>query len=296
MPILRSLNHVIRTHPALGRMAIRAIPDMRWTLNVRGVGPMTISLRRNRSYWLRDPLTHEAFMLGAMQRLIHPGDVVFDVGANIGLYVRFMVQRFGAGKVIAFEPMSQNLAFLNRNIRLGHCQDTVHVVAKALADYDGIDSFQIDDMSSASGTLDIVAKGEASQGRRQYGFAPVTETVNVARLDSLIESTELPVPRVVKVDVVGAECRLLHGAAQTLKRQGPDLAIELHGPEASRAVIRFLLDAGYHIFGFLQTSRGRAYKEIVATDIAEITNPYSLHHCVASRDRERLQIPFSLQL
>ena len=101
MEILKSVHHAVRTHPTLGRMALYAIPDIRWSVNVRGIGLMSIRLRRNRSYWLRDPLYNESFMLGAMQRLIRPNDIVFDVGANLGLYVRFMVQRFGAGKVIA---------------------------------------------------------------------------------------------------------------------------------------------------------------------------------------------------
>jgi FkbM family methyltransferase len=242
--ILKSLHHAIRVHPTLGRMALYAIPDIRWSVNVRGIGSMSINLRRNRSYWLRDPLYHESFMLGAMQRLIRPDDIVFDVGANIGLYVRFMVQQFGAGRVIAFEPMSQNQALLNQNIPLGNCQDRVQIVATALADYDGMDEFQTDDISSASGTLNVITQGGPSQARRQYGLPPITETVTVARLDTMVEDGTLPIPNVIKVDVEGAEERLLRGAVRTLEKHGPRLAIELHGSEESRAVVRFLLHIG----------------------------------------------------
>ena len=127
----------------------------------------------------RDTGTNLGFMLGALRRLIDPGAVVFDVGANIGMYVRFMLCRFNAGRVVAFEPMRENLPLLQRNIHRGGCADRVQVMNVALADYDGSDAFQIDDMSSASGTLDVVAQGAAAQGRRQYGLPPKVETVQM---------------------------------------------------------------------------------------------------------------------
>src|SRR5690242_6897335 len=123
--LLETVHHVIRTNKVLGRLALAAIPDIPWSVNVREVGPMRIRLRRNRSYWLRDPTIHEAFMINAMRRLIHPGDVVFDVGANIGLFVRFSIHQLDAKKVYAFEPATQNQLLLYQNIQLGNCEDRV---------------------------------------------------------------------------------------------------------------------------------------------------------------------------
>ena len=124
-------------------------------------------------------------MLSALEALVKPGDVVLDAGANIGLYSRFLVQRFSAGQVIAIEPMEQNWGYLYRNIRLGNCQDRIVVVRVALSDYDGEAEFQTDDMSSASGTLSIITGGGPCQGRRQYGLPSLQENVRVARLELL---------------------------------------------------------------------------------------------------------------
>jgi FkbM family methyltransferase len=256
---------------------------------------MTINLRRNRSYWLRDPLQHEAFMLGALRRLIRPGDTVYDAGANIGLYVRFMAQEFAAGRVIAFEPMSLNQAYLKQNIRLGRCEDRVQIVMAALADYDGSAAFQVDDLSSASGTLDEVAGGEACQGRRQYGLPPLTEPVTVARLDTLLEQGAVPPPDLIKIDVEGAEVRLLRGATHTLKRYAPKLVIELHGCDAACGVVQTLLDLDYAVFGYMADgATSPVYKEITTAEISAIVDQYSLHHCVAARDRKLLKAPVSL--
>src|SRR5947209_1304251 len=120
-----------------GRWALKALPDFPLTIDIPPIGPFRIRVRRNRSFWLRDPLTHETFPLAALQALMRPGYVVYDVGANIGLYTRFLANSFRAAKVVAFEPMTENLAQLRTNIDLGDITDRVMVVPYALADSDG---------------------------------------------------------------------------------------------------------------------------------------------------------------
>ena len=53
MRIFDSLHAAIRTHATFGRIALYAIPSVGWSVNIRSIGPMSINLRRNRSYWLR---------------------------------------------------------------------------------------------------------------------------------------------------------------------------------------------------------------------------------------------------
>ena len=67
---------------------------------------MRIRLRRNRSFWLRDIYSLEWYPVAALQALVRPGDMVWDIGANIGLYSRLLANKFDAGNVVAFEPMS----------------------------------------------------------------------------------------------------------------------------------------------------------------------------------------------
>jgi FkbM family methyltransferase len=289
MMVLGKLHHAIRTHPALGRMALRAIPNVHWNIKVREIGPMNINVRRHRSYWLRDAVESEKFILGAMRRFVRPGDVVFDAGANIGLHVRFSVQVFRAGKVVAFEPARQNIILLSKNIGLGSCGNYVQVVPVALADFDGEDEFQIDDVSSASGSLNTVTQGEPCQARKQYGLAPLTETVKVARVDTLVRHGDVPAPGVIKIDVEGGEARLLQGATETLIEHAPNLIIELHGAEVARKVVQLLLEVGYHVFGYLDVGGRSRYQEIDAADIGSITGPYSLQRCIAGRNRGELE-------
>jgi hypothetical protein len=114
-------------------------------------------------------------MLGALQHLSNQATLYLMPEQTLWLYCRFLTQRFDAARVIAFEPMEQNQSLLRRNVSLGNCQHRVDVLRVALADYDGYDQFQTDGMSSASGTLNVVAAGAACQGRRQYGLPPLTD-------------------------------------------------------------------------------------------------------------------------
>ena len=125
--------------------------------------------------------------------------------------------------------------------------------------------------------------------KKALWVAPLTETVTVARVDTIVDRGDVPIPTLIKVDVEGAEARLLRGAAGTLVKYAPNLVIELHGPEVARDVVKFLLEIGYHIFGYLDLNGNQSYKEIKAADIGAITGPHSLHRCVAGRNRELIE-------
>src|SRR5215212_4080112 len=112
----------VRKQPLLRKAAHRAvrfIPDSRLTVKVPDLGRLRIRLRRHRWFLWSNFAESDALTLGMFNRLIRPGDVVYDIGANIGLYTRVMVQWFEAGRVIAFEPMRENIELLQANIALG---------------------------------------------------------------------------------------------------------------------------------------------------------------------------------
>src|SRR5947209_7591818 len=123
--VIRSLAYRLRTRPRLGRWALAMVPDWPWTVQIAGIGPLRIHLRRNRSFWLRDPLESESFPFAMLRGLVHPGDVVYDAGANLGLYCRYLVSALGAGRVVAFEPVAANREVLAQNLALGGIADRV---------------------------------------------------------------------------------------------------------------------------------------------------------------------------
>src|SRR5262249_33960355 len=89
----------------------------------------------------------------ALRAAVEPGDVVFDVGANIGFFSTLLSQLVGpSGRVLAFEPEPENLALLRANLAAngGHNVTVVPCAAGAGA---GLAGFSLDEATGATGTL-----------------------------------------------------------------------------------------------------------------------------------------------
>jgi FkbM family methyltransferase len=226
-----------------------------------------------------------------LQRIIRKGDVVYDIGANIGLYSRFIVQRFHASHVYAFEPIPGNRSMLAENLKIGNCTDRVTILPCAIGDEDGTAAFQVDDVSSGTGALDSITEGKASWSRRQYGLPPLVVHVTTSRLDTLLKTQSLPKPDVVKIDIEGAEALALEGARQTLVSHSPHLAIEIHGPEVGQKVLRVLWSLGYYCFGWFDPHGANVYKKLTPDDLKHITTKYSLPYLAASTNEADLTEP-----
>jgi FkbM family methyltransferase len=285
---IRWLGYRLRTHPRLGRWALRLIPDLPWTVRIAGIGPFRIHLRRNRSWWLRDPMESESFPFAMLRHLVRPGDVVYDVGANLGLYARYLVRNLGAGRVVAFEPAAENRALLTRNLLLGGVDGQVMVLPVAIDEADGTAEFQVDDMQSASGTLSKVTGGGPCLGRHNLGLGPLAEQVVCRSLDSLVDEG-LPRPDVIKVDVEGAEALLLRGAQRLLRETGPRLLIELHGAHLAREVLPILCDLGYTCAAKVSSRiHAGGFGQVDPSVLPRVEGPYDIHFVVAVRDPAEL--------
>lgn len=130
---------------------------------------------------------------------IVPGDLVLDIGANIGLYTLPMSRAVGeTGAVIAFEPDPDNVRFLRQNVQANGCNN-VHIVNCALGNLDEErDLFQNED------------------NRGYLSFADLSGTdasvkVPVRRGDQILEELGVETPAVAKIDVEGAEPLVLEG-------------------------------------------------------------------------------------
>jgi FkbM family methyltransferase len=285
LPLIRQASLRLREHPTLGRLALRAVPDLKWTVDIDGLGAFKIRLRRNRSFWLREPLESESFPFAMLRRMVRPGDVVYDAGANIGLYARFLIQGLGAGHVVSFEPMPDNRALFEENVALAGIGDRVTLLAMALADEDGVAEFQVDDVQSASGTLDKVTGGEPCVGRKNLGLGPRTTPVLCRRLDTLLDEGALPVPQVIKIDVEGAEALLLRGAERLLREHSPKLLVELHGIPEIRDVLGLLDAMGYACAGKVYPHlHPSGYGRVDPSMSPRLQGQYDIHFIVAAKD------------
>lgn len=142
-------------------------------------------------------------LLTAIRRLVHPGDTVLDVGANIGLLSREFARLAGhAGRVAAFEPDPAAFDCLKFNTRAFRTVQPVHA---AVSDSNGVCKLFLHPTSGMSNSL--VHNWENSE----------TIDVTSTTVDSwLAEHPEFQKPDLVKIDVEGAEQMVLEGMIATL--------------------------------------------------------------------------------
>jgi FkbM family methyltransferase len=141
-----------------------------------------------------------------------PGDVLFDIGANIGLYSIYAASR--AVRVMAFEPESQNYALINQNIFLNGYGDRIACIAVALSDREGVDYIYLSRFRAGESLHNF----GAALDWQQRPFTPSFQQGSLSfSLDKFLELQPEPFPTHIKIDVDGIEARVIRGAARTLR-------------------------------------------------------------------------------
>jgi len=195
-----------------------------------------------RGLYLSTPaLTRLSFSLGpyqrdvfeVMRRHVRAGMTVYDVGAHMGYFALVLARLVGPdGRVCAFEPDPRNLEALRINLTTNGIAN-VNVAAAAVTDESAEVSFATFPFSSISHIADSRTPADARR-----------ITVKAITLDSFVYADGNPPPSFMKIDVEGAESRVLSGASRVLRASAPVVVAEVwksHWPE----VRKLMLSHGY---------------------------------------------------
>ncbi len=172
-----------------------------------------------------------------------PGDVLVDIGANVGMYT-IWAAKTRAARVFAFEPESQNYALLNRNIQANRLSDLVVAYACALSDETRFGELHLSD-ATVGGSCHSFE--DAVDFHLKPAAFPFKQGSFSTTLDRVIADGVVPVPHHIKLDVDGLEHKVLAGAAATL--ENPDVQsvlveVNTHLPE-HQAIIERMADLGF---------------------------------------------------
>jgi FkbM family methyltransferase len=175
---------------------------------------------------------------------VRPGDVFYDVGANVGLFALVAAHRAGPkGRVIAFEPHVATVEALLQNISLNVLGERIDVVSSALHSVSGHRPFLYRSLAAASGLSQV----DATSDPHGQDVAPVARELKaVAAADDLIAGATIPPADVVKIDVDGNEGAVLAGMRGLLT--GPhrprSLQVEVN-PQGRDELLESMSSAGY---------------------------------------------------
>ena len=186
--------------------------------------------------------THdERYIVTKLREIIKPGDICWDIGANIGFYTCLLAAQVGDnGRVVAFEPASRTYGYLKENVSLNQFTN-VTVVNKGLSDRQEQRHLYYAEAGLAEGTASLkYADGRAA-----------SERVTLDTIDTLFR--ELSAPNFVKIDVEGYQLEVLKGGEYYLKTHAPLLIAELKdvgetNREAFKEIEDYLTDLGYQLY------------------------------------------------
>ncbi|MGB0036224.1 MAG: FkbM family methyltransferase [Candidatus Acidiferrales bacterium] len=183
---------------------------------------------------------HELHLLERLIAEMRPGHVVYDIGANVGLYAVLLAKAVGEqGRVIAFEPDSESYQHLQENLKLNGLTN-VRTLRKALGE-----------QTSKSMLYRGEGNADSSLVRSATGKDLGHELVDVVRGDEFVKTENLPPPRLVKIDVEGYEYAVLRGLQRTLAHPACELlCCEIHPqllpPDVTpQTIMDFVQSIGY---------------------------------------------------
>lgn len=184
-----------------------------------------------------------------LKKYLKNDDVVFDIGANVGLFTLICSEFVGnSGTIHAFEPSPQTFNWLEQNVNSNKLKNVI-LNQLAVSDKDGTIGFHLSEEGyDAFNSIVKPSKGS------NY----ISQTVNCLTLDSYVEKHQLQGKiQIIKIDVEGFEISLLSGASRILSAENaPDLVVEFTESNAENAgftcaqLYAKIVGFGYELFHY----------------------------------------------
>jgi FkbM family methyltransferase len=150
----------------------------------------------------------EPYEEDVLLKLLKPGCVFYDVGANIGYYAIVAARIVGdAGKVYAFEPFTSTANTIRSNIKLNNLKNIVCINLAEISERNAISLTAASDSKATS---------------------PSGDMVDVVALDHFLQTPGVRPPDVIMIDVEGAEIDVFKGLKETLATHRPAIICEVH--------------------------------------------------------------------
>ena len=232
-PLLKELVSLSKEFPFFGYVEVE----------VMGTPPFLMFSNNDdfvaRHYFWSGKDAYEGTSLALWAKLAQTSPIVLDVGSYTGVYSLAAACANPKCKVFAFEPLDRNYSrlLLNRAVNnLGNIQ----TVGKAVSDRDG--SLELNVYSG-----DAVLVSGSSLVEKENAKAVEKKIVGTVRLDNFLGDKLARVGQ-MKIDAEGAEHLVLAGAREVIKRDMPDLFVELLTSADLQSLATFFDGLGYTYF------------------------------------------------
>ncbi|HVJ34544.1 MAG TPA: FkbM family methyltransferase [Terriglobia bacterium] len=196
-------------------------------------------LRRSSEALLKEPGTN-----AWIRNKVRPGEVFYDIGANIGVYTLMAGKQVGrTGRVYAFEPHAANFAQLLRNVKRNDLQGIVLPCCIALHNKSELVNFNYMDLGVARGHSQV---NQLTDYMGEQFEAELAEPKVSFSLDDLISQHGLLAPDHIKIDVDGNEIPILNGMLGVLTGEKSPKTIQVETNKTqNQELVPFMEKIGY---------------------------------------------------
>lgn len=202
--------------------------------------PIIVSPDARLGFWRRNVEQIDPTLLAVAEEFVTTGNVVWDIGANVGIFAMAAAARAGTlGFVLAVDGDTWLVDLLRRSCRLESSPRAPIEVLPAAVDGElGVATFNIANRGRAANFLQGAGSTQTGGSRQQQRVVSIT-------LDWLLQHFRKP--NVLKIDVEGAELRALAGARTMLAEVRPILVCEVSSGNA-RQVTDLLSSHRYSLY------------------------------------------------
>ena len=241
---LKETAFLLVQEPPVERLTRQIGPQMSLVKNEAGLDLIQVP---QGNYWVVHGDTILPFLVAEQQydiyepagHEVHPGDIVLDCGANIGVF-SLKALSHGAGLVIAIEPAPNTLEALRRNLDDGIRSGRVIVIPKGVWDHDDQLELSVNDVNQSSNSVVLPSSGNAKV------------RVPLTTIDAIVAELNLPRVDFIKMDIEGAEKHAITGAKSTIQRFHPRMSLSSeHLPDDHTAIPALVksIDPNYRVTG-----------------------------------------------
>jgi len=207
---------------------------------------------------------YEEFETNIVKKEITSGDVVIDIGANIGYYTLIFAKLVGnGGKVFAFEPDPTNFELLKKNVEINGFKNVI-LEQKALSNNPGKMMLSLNKENTAGHHLNF-----------KNDFVSNSVEVDVLSLDEYFSNDNTTI-NFIKMDVEGAESNVIRGMTNILKNSKSLKMIVEYNPIAINQIgldpenyLNLLIENGFLLYDIDEKT-----KTLEKTDSKELLKKY----------------------
>lgn len=198
--------------------------------------------------------TYERETQDAIDALVEPGSVCYDLGASIGYLSLLMARK--AREVFAFEPAPHAVEEIRRHAEANAFRN-ITVVCSPVSDCERDVEFSLTDVAFGS----CITSGDTPWRKLK---------LRTTTLDAFVSSH--PFPDFIKIDVEGEEGRVLKGARSILREKRTPICCELHSEQCAREVLEILSEYGYRA-STLNGTPFELHRPVIAGELQIIALP-----------------------